>query len=133
MDCIIRYHTDIPTENIGAAIGSLFAITAVRTVSGTELESELFHIELRPYEDGMNFGEYIPFPDFFLFNHVLNYQHKIADDVNTQIEIIAKILNFLWGKWIPAAAECSYDAYLPHDGGYLSKDVPWPNEIIDEG
>lgn len=40
--------------------------------------------------------------------------------------IIGTLLEGLWAWSLPAVAACDYEDRLPHNGGYRSREVPWP-------
>jgi hypothetical protein len=40
--------------------------------------------------------------------------------------IVASLLDGLWAWGFAAIAACGYEEQLPHNGGYRSHNVPWP-------
>jgi len=69
------------------------------------------------------------FPDGFLY---FQLYLEISCDESSQIKIddqasfISLILKEFWSKNIPAVASCDYEHLLANNGGYKSKEIPWP-------
>lgn len=67
------------------------------------------------------------FPDGFLFfKYLLNLTFVEGTDISDCAKITSKILTELWNKNISAIASCDYEDLLIKNGGYKSKEVPWP-------
>lgn len=63
------------------------------------------------------------FPSGFLyFPFTIEFENNVED----QKKIVKPLLGFLWSQNIPAVIACDYADELPHNGGYRSRDVPWP-------
>lgn len=74
------------------------------------------------------FDEYAQkdFPDGFLyFRYILYIEFKEGNMQSYCVGEVASMLNWLWGKGLPAVASCDYEDLLPEGGGYKSKNIPW--------
>ena len=69
------------------------------------------------------------FPDGFLyFKYLLSFAFNDTLVTNTQIELINKILGWMWNKNIPTIAACDYEDKLLNNGGYRNTSLPWPEK-----
>jgi hypothetical protein len=68
------------------------------------------------------------FPDGFLyFRYYLEFYAFPEQQMQCKIEVISNILEYFWGKNIPAVAASDYENELPNNGGYNSSFIPWIN------
>jgi hypothetical protein len=62
------------------------------------------------------------FPSGFLR---FRYQIEVADGR----DVAPRLLRCLWDNGIPAVASCDFEDEMPENGGYKSRNVPWPREL----
>lgn len=65
------------------------------------------------------------FPDGFLYFPILIEFDSKREDKQFSIELINKILSYLWTKSYAAIASCAFEKSLLNAGGYNNKNVPW--------
>jgi hypothetical protein len=73
------------------------------------------------------------FPDGFL---AFLYYLDITTACQTYeqfIDLVSRLLESLWACAIPTVAACDFESELPNQGGYRSRDVPWPGCDDEQG
>lgn len=78
------------------------------------------------YNDEYNENKAIEFPDVFLyFKYLLDIEYS-GENENLFIDMLNKVLKFLWDSNIASIASSDYEESLVENGGYKSKNIPWP-------
>jgi hypothetical protein len=69
------------------------------------------------------------FPDGFLFfPYYLDVSPSPDTGRATFISAVAKLLQQLWSRGIPAVASSDFESELPSAGGYKCRECPWPGK-----
>jgi hypothetical protein len=68
----------------------------------------------------------VNFPDGFLyFKFIIEVGFYRSVETNIYVDIVSKLLKWIWGMGVPAVASCDYENLLPENGGYNSNATPW--------
>ncbi|HET8625927.1 MAG TPA: hypothetical protein VFL91_00805 [Thermomicrobiales bacterium] len=71
------------------------------------------------------------FPDGFLhFRYAIEVYPRADAPHEAVRQLVARLLEYLWGRGIPAVAACDYEDELPFGGGYKSLAVPWVEQSV---
>ena len=90
------------------------------------ITSELGELELR-CNDNRDRVAARKYPDGFLhFHHVIEFYPRPTVRHEEEVNYIARVLDGLWSRGLPAVACCDYENKLPHYGGYRDASLPWP-------
>lgn len=99
-----------------------------KLVNSRYIETNGYSIEVRPNAD-FNDDKQLIFPDGFLF-FPLSIEIDMIDEITREVAAkkVGEILDFLWKSGYAAIASCDFENLLPENGGYKSKNIPWPTQ-----
>jgi hypothetical protein len=66
------------------------------------------------------------FPDGFVYFRYTIDLYMPDEPVRAQVELVSRLLEYLWDSDFPAVAACAFETDLPEHGGYKSPRIPWP-------
>lgn len=125
LDCIIYSTGKISILKLRNEIATLVNSEKI-TVSFIEKD----FYELSVYvNDEHDFNKQMDFPDGFLFfKFIIEVGFTKSCEIKECVQVISPILLWLWQIGMSAVASCDYENFLPENGGYESKVIPWPNK-----
>jgi|GEM_PF-835072 len=69
------------------------------------------------------------FPDGFLyFKYILYLDFLGKNSKEFCVTEVSRLLIWLWHNGCAAVASCDYEDSLPEEGGYKSRNIPWPGD-----
>lgn len=120
--CSLFTDSNVSREELILRLAKFFGVSPNRHYLSNE-KGEVGILKNKDYDAELRKDE----TDGFLhYRYLLEVEPK--DDLGEEnaVNLVGKILEYLWLQNFPAVASCDYEEKLPNNGGYKNPNVPKP-------